>query len=241
MMQLLNRNKSEDSIGERLFDEKEKVLKRRFKYRQHLLVAAANLSAFAFLAYFYPQLPAQLPSHWNFNGEIESYMAKQQLIGLMLLPGGLYILMEVMPKIDPRRRAYDRHYKAYGFFELMMVLFIIGLQVVVISVGMGVELDVSRIMLATLGILFMVVGNFMPQVRPNYFFGIKTPWTLASEEVWRRTHRIGGFVYTVAGLTAFLANFFISEQFALPLFIVFITTLFIPVAYSYVIFRKIER
>ena len=238
MMQLLNRYKSEVSTGERLIDEQEKILKRRFKYRQHLLVVAANLSAFAIFAYFYPQLPAQLPSHWNFNGEIESYMAKQQFIGLMFLPIGLYIMMEVMPKIDPRKSAYNQHYKAYGFFELVMVLFIIGMQGMVISVGMGVKLDVSRIMLASLGLLFMVIGNFMPQVRPNYFFGIKTPWTLANEEVWRRTHRIGGFVYTVAGLTAFLANFFISKQFALPLFIVFITTLFIPVAYSYAIFKK---
>ncbi len=233
------KNSSKDD--NRVLDEKEMANKRRFKYRLHLLVAAANMITLAAFSAVYTRLPQQMPSHWSFTGEIQSYMSKKDFIWLMLLPVGLYLMMEFLPRIDPRRKSYDQHYRAYGFFELFMVLFMIGMQWLAISASLGAELDMPRISIAGIGLMFVVIGNFMPQIRPNYFYGIKTPWTLASEEVWRKTHRMGGFVYTIAGLTAFLANFFISKQFALPLFILLMVVLFIPVAYSYVIFKKIEQ
>lgn len=214
--------------------------KQRLKMRIRMIILIAAVLSFAGFIALYGKLPEQLPSHWNFNGEIDDYMSKQAFIAFMFMPIGLYLMMELLPKIDPKKKAYDQHYKAYGYFELFMVLFVTGMQWLSIGAALGMNISVSKVVLYGLGLMLLLLGNFMPQIRPNYFFGIKTPWTLADEQVWKKTHRLGGYIYSFAGLTIILANFALPSFFSAYGVFGLIMATFLPVGYSYWLFKKLH-
>lgn len=214
--------------------------KQRLKKRIRLIALTTTVLSFAGFAVIYGRLPELLPSHWNFSGEVDDYMSKQAFIAFMFMPIGLYIMMELLPKIDPKKKAYDQHYKAYGYFELFMVLFVTGMQWLSIGAALGMNISVSKVVLYGLGLMLLLLGNFMPQIRPNYFFGIKTPWTLADEQVWKKTHRLGGYVYSFAGLTIILANLVLPGLFSAYGVFGLIVATFLPMGYSYWLFKKLH-
>jgi len=148
-------------------------------------------------AYFF--LPETIPLHWNAVGDIDSRGPRLNVFWMGALPLLTLALLHYLPAIDPRRDSYAKHEKAYGAFKAITVLFLIALTWIDIAVSLGAKLDVSALVRVGTGILFIVLGNYLGQIRPNYFVGIKTPWTLASEEVWRKTHRRGAYVFIAMG------------------------------------------
>lgn len=171
-----------------------------------LVVILVGLLVAAFVVY--PQLPERVPMHWNASGEVDRYGSRfTGAFAIPLLTLGIYAGMVLLPLIDPRRANYARFPTAYRAVRTGLILFLTLLYVVTVAVGLGYEINISRVVPVALGVLFIIIGNVLTQVRHNYFIGIKTPWTLASEEVWRKTHRIGGFVFVAAGVISILAAF----------------------------------
>lgn len=187
----------------------------------------------------YPILPDRVPSHWNFQGEIDDYSSRG--FGAFfppLLCIGIYLLLLVTPLIDPKRENYSYFSGAYRFLRWGLVLFFTFLYAATIFAALGYPVDVGMIVKALVALLFIVIGNFMGQIRHNYFVGIKTPWTLANEEVWQRTHRMGGKLWVVAGIgSLFLAPIHTSWS-AWLFFALIMVAAFIPIVYSYLLFRK---
>jgi uncharacterized membrane protein len=149
------------------------------------------------------QLPAgaQVPIHWGIDGRVDGYAPKD--VGLFLLPlvtAGVAALLAVIPRFEPRRANLERSGKAYGAIWIAVVTLLGAIHVLAIAVALGAELEVSRLILIGAGLLFVVIGNYLPTVRPNYLMGIRTPWTLASDLSWVRTHRVGGRLFVVEGL-----------------------------------------
>ena len=149
------------------------------------------------------QLPAdaQVPIHWGIDGRVDGYAPKD--VGLFLLPlvtAGVAALLAVIPRFEPRRANLERSGKAYGAIWIAVVTLLGAIHVLAIAVALGAELEVSRLILIGAGLLFVVIGNYLPTVRPNYLVGIRTPWTLASDLSWVRTHRVGGRLFVVEGL-----------------------------------------
>ena len=149
------------------------------------------------------QLPAgaQVPIHWGIDGRVDGYAPKD--VGLILLPlvtAGVAALLAVIPRFEPRRANLERSGKAYGAIWIAVVTLLGAIHVLAIAVALGAELEVSRLILIGAGLLFVVIGNYLPTVRPNYLVGIRTPWTLASDLSWVRTHRVGGRLFVVEGL-----------------------------------------
>ncbi len=172
------------------------------------LLLGACLISFIAQMVLYPSLPESIPIHWNAAGEIDGWGSKTTLFLLNLLPLGMLALFAAIPKIDPNKENFAKHKNVYQPFAALMVFFMIGVVWMCILPTMGIELPVSTILLLAMGVIFILLGNYMPRIRPNYTFGIRTPWTLASETVWKKTHRVGGYVLVLSGIMMVVSSFF---------------------------------
>lgn len=156
----------------------------------------------------YPRLPEQVPVHWNANNEIDGWAGKGAALLMGLLPLLMLLLFIVIPKIDPKRENYEKHAGVYQMFAVLMTVFMGGVSWMVPLGGLGIEIPVGLMLNLLLGLIFVLLGNQMPRIRFNYTFGIRTPWTLASESVWKKTHRVCGFVFVLSGLVMMVCGFF---------------------------------
>lgn len=200
-----------------------------------------GLLSFGITLLVYPNLPSQVPLHWNTAGEVDSYGTKMVSLLMGALPVGLYFMMVYLPRIDPKRENYAKHQGAYWMMQSAIILLFIALHWVTIAIAMGYDLNVSRLVTIGIGVLFMIIGNYMTQLRHNYFVGIKTPWTLANEEVWRKTHRVGGVVFVLTGILMGISTF-LPKVLRGPLLVFIIFALVGGLfGYSYLIYRKIVQ
>ena len=202
-----------------------------------LIVAALVLGAVV-----YPQLPERVASHWNYRGEVDGYSSRcWGAFGIPLLTAGIYLGMLLLPLIDPRRQNYEKFAGAYRVIKAVLVIFMTGIHLVVVLNALGFKVPVDKVVITGVSLLILVIGNYMGQFRHNYFVGIKTPWTLASEEVWRKTHRLGGRLWVAAGILG-LAGALLGGPFGgLVLVAALIIAAIFPIVYSYLEFRRLSK
>ena len=156
---------------------------------------------FVLAAIVWPFAPDRIPVHWALSGEPDRYGGKVE--GLLLLPLitlGVYFLMRFLPKVDPRYANYALFRGAYGVLRLSMVVFLALIHGLILLWIRGVELDVAVVVPVLVGVLLVVVGNLLGKIRPNWFVGVKTPWTLSSKRSWVKTHRMAGWTFVLLGL-----------------------------------------
>ncbi|NLG33552.1 MAG: SdpI family protein [Syntrophomonadaceae bacterium] len=204
-----------------------------------LWVLMLGLVISAFLVY--PHLPEQVPSHWNIHGEVDGYSSRA--FGAFFMPFLailMYLLLLFLPLLDPRRDNYPRFSKAYTFLRWSLVVFFSILYGVTILVALGYDLNVGMIVKAMVAVLLIIIGNYMGQFRHNYFVGIRTPWTLANEEVWQRTHRMGSRIWVLGGFLC-LAMAPVNTSWAgVVFFAAIILMALIPAVYSFIIFARLR-
>lgn len=199
-------------------------------FKIHKVMIILILISIIATAFIYSNLPEKIPSHWNIKGEIDSYNHKSFVWFTSLLPLGSYLLMIYIPEIDPRRESYKKHKKAYKVLINILVPFFIVIHWITIFAALGHQISVGRIIPIGVGLLFIVMGNYMGQIRPNYTFGIRIPWTLADETVWKKTHRVGSFVFILSGFIFIIAGI-INKPYS---FILAISSIFIAIIYTFV-------
>ncbi|MGL4337307.1 MAG: SdpI family protein [Turicibacter sp.] len=204
------------------------------------LVVLMGISV-VFTGLIYPSLPKIIPTHWGISGEIDSTGPKIYAMGTALLPAVLYGLMVVVPKIDPKKQSYLKFEKAYNRFVFAVVLLLIGTHWVTMAWALGYELPVDMAMKVGVGALIIILGNSLGQIRPNYTMGIKTPWTLASESVWIKTHRVSSYYFVGCGILM-IVSVFIKGTFGFILSIgSLVIVTFGSIAYSYILFIREEK
>lgn len=208
----------------------------------HWILWVIMLGTLVFGLVIYPRLPEQVPIHWNAAGEVDGYGSRfMGALGLPLMNLGLVLLLKFMPAIDPKRQNYEKFKPFYQIFIWVFVLFMTGLYFLTMAWALGYRPSIALFTKLGLGIMFMVLGNYMGKVRPNWFFGIRTPWTIENEEVWLRTHRLGGPLMFGAGLiTVFLAFFEHPASFFLVIAVILLASL-IPTVYSYWLYHRITH
>ena len=151
----------------------------------------------------------------------------------------IVLLMDALPKLDPKRENYDKFKPQYRFLKIFLLLFFAVVQFIVLGISLGADfIRVDLIIKLMVGIMLIVIGNLMPKLKNNYFVGIKTPWTLASESVWLKTHRHGGFVWFVTGLLLVILAFIPGSISAALYFSLIMVAAFEPIIYSYLCFKK---
>jgi uncharacterized membrane protein len=161
-----------------------------------LLIAGA----FAFSLLVYSRLPEHVPVHWNIRGEVDRLGPRAE--AAFLLPALALVmwgLMRGLPRIDPRRANYQKFAGTYDLVVNGIVTVAVLLHVLVLGNVLGWPVPIDRVIPAVVGVLLVIVGNALPRARSNWWFGIRTPWTLSSERVWMQTHRVGGYLLLLSG------------------------------------------
>ncbi|WP_027414803.1 SdpI family protein [Aneurinibacillus terranovensis] len=187
----------------------------------------------------YPYLPERIATHWGWTGTPDSYSSK--LFGILIIPVlmiALYAGMRYMPRLDPNRANYEKFGKSYDLIINFILTFLLILHGITLVNGMGFKIDISFAVPFMVGILFIALGNMMPRFKQTYFVGIRTPWTISSEQVWRKTHRLSARVFFAGGVIL-AASAFLPLSYRFPVFIaVIILIVAVPNVLSYYYFKK---
>jgi uncharacterized membrane protein len=202
--------------------------------RSTLFGLLLTLVAFAVSAMLYTRLPDVLPVHWGLRGTADGFLHKPWAIyfypGMI---GAMLLLKLVLPAISPRAFAIEPCGRTFNIIMSALMLFMAYLMGLVYAAALGMHIAVGRAVLGGVGVLFIVTGNLTGKLTRNFFIGIRTPWTLASDEVWFKTHRLGAWLFVLAGLVtlgvALLGNFYVV---AVVGFAIAVAT---PVVFSFVI------
>jgi uncharacterized membrane protein len=163
----------------------------------------------ALAVWSWPNAPDRIPVHWGVSGQVDRYGGKfEGLLAIPLLAVGIYLAMRFLPRIDPGRANYESFAGAYAIIRFGVLVVMAGAYGLIQLWIHGRRVDIGVWVPALVGALFVVIGNLLGKVRPNWFVGIRTPWTLSSKVAWTRTHRAGGWLFVGLGavLVAFAAT-----------------------------------
>ncbi|KGI77611.1 SdpI family protein [Oleiagrimonas soli] len=210
------------------------------KFHRTLFITAIFLVIGAAVAFWlWPQLPARVPSHWNLEGQVDGTMPRFWAALFPMLSVAVVALLSVLlAAVSPNRFRVGSFAPVY--FGLMLVLqgFVLVLGICMLLVGAGYPLPMPKVAMLGLGALFMILGNYMGKLRRNFFIGIRTPWTIASEATWERTHRLGGWLFVLLGAVVLIGTLLGMPH--VLAFILIVTVALFPALYSYVIYRRVE-
>lgn len=193
---------------------------------------------FVLIAIFWADIPDTIPIHYNLQGEADRYASKAA--GIFILPGVsvfTFLLMYFLPQIDPKKRVTLQH-QGYTTLVLIFVAFFFVLFVLELSNFLGHQLPVNHFLII-MPLLFLLLGNYITKVQPNYFVGIRTPWTLEDETVWLKTHRFGGRLWVVSSLIMLVLALVFNNSMPEWVMLVYISFIaLVPLIYSYMVSKK---
>jgi uncharacterized membrane protein len=193
----------------------------------------------AYIALMYSGLPDPMPTHWNAAGQADDYMSRPAgSAALAAVPLFIFIIFKLIPVISPRGFRTESFTEVLNILMTVSVVFGSVVGVGAIQAALGSDFNISTFVMVAVGLLLMVLGNFLGKVRKNFFIGIRTPWTLASDEVWAKTHRLGGWCFVIAGIAMAITAVAVPDV-TWTIYIV-VTMALIPVVYSYFAYRRIE-
>jgi uncharacterized membrane protein len=205
-----------------------------------LLVMATTIGM---LAYFYPNLPDQIPVHFNINGEVDQYGSKDGF--LAIFPGIMvvaYLVLFFINRIDPKKNISSPYEKPLPKIRFVMNLMFLMIQSIIIYSVTAGNMNPKFIVAGIVSIIFVGIGNLMHSMKPNYFIGFRTPWTLESEEVWVKTHRLVSKIWVTTGLINLSVIWFVSNSFMVGLTVgMLMTGIIWPFAYSWAEFKKLKK
>jgi len=200
-----------------------------------LCIVAAAISFAAFDA-----LPAEVPTHWNAAGVVDGWSTPLRAASILPLAMALtWLMFWGLPRISPSGWRIEPFQGVWGRVQLGMLGFLLLVHFGLMGSAVGwIEGGIPRLVFAGTGLLFLLFGNYLGKTTRNFFFGIRTPWTLASDEVWRRTHRLGGWLMVGAGLVLIGMAVFGAST-AMLVGTVLVVAL-VPFVYSYFVYRQVE-
>lgn len=209
--------------------------------KKELPIIGIVLTPFVYLAIIWDSLPQRVPIHWNYKGEIDNWGDKFSLIlMLLLLPVLMYVLMTFIPRIDPKNRISLMGGKFYQL-KFFLVLFMSLVALLIVYATKERSVNNPNLVFALLGVLLIIFGNYFKVIQPNYFIGIRTPWTLENNEVWKATHVFAGKIWVIGGFVLVLGGLLLNNVFGKVLVFIIVVLALIPVVYSFIKFKQIQK
>ena len=189
------------------------------------------------LVYF--KLPSKVPVHFNFSGRPDRWGNKAEfLIEFLIFLGVIFLLYVLVPRIDPKRKELWNSRSYHLIFGVLLLFFALFPLVPYLYIKGLSNLKLINILI---GVLFVLLGNYLPGIKPNYFVGIRTPWTLENETVWKKTHRVGGWSFVLIGILIIFSVFLPASWSTTVLLILVCAVAFFLVLYSYILWWKISK
>ena len=205
------------------------------------IIIGSVLVSFMVSLYFYPLMPEKIAIHWNLQGQVDRYTSK--FPGLFILPSllvGIVLLFITIPKVDPLKENIERFRKYYGGFIILFSAFMVFIHLYVISWNIGIRISPNIVLPLGFGLLFFYCGILCENAKRNWFIGIRTPWTLSSERVWEKTHKVGGRLFKACGIISIVGLLFPSHVTCFILIPVMFTVVFL-IVFSYLEYQKEVR
>jgi uncharacterized membrane protein len=216
--------------------------------KKNLVTAIVLLIAvipFIYLALMYHSLPPQVATHFSISGKPDRFSDKSSLIMFTLLLQGIavgqYFLLINIHRIDPKKSA-KLSTSAMQKIAVRIVVLLTAIMILIMYGSTHNHVSLEKVMIPLLGLFFAYLGNLMHSVKPNYFVGIRTPWTLEDEDTWRKTHQLAGKLWFAGGVIIAIVGLLLSHQHAVYiLIIIMIFITLIPVIYSYKYYQAHRR
>ena len=199
----------------------------------------------------YPHLPEQIPIHFDFNGIPDNYSGKFFVFVIPALMAVLLLVAQYIPNADPKSANYEKFPKAYLILQALTQAVLLISHVITIAYPLlqmngslwgitfvNTNFNIGHFISPIIGIMLIVIGNYMPKFKQSFFCGIKTPWALADEENWYKTHRVGGKLWVIGGLLFVIVAFLPQPLMEIILVINLLVLVVVPYLYSYLIYRK---
>jgi uncharacterized membrane protein len=207
-----------------------------------LLALLICLLPLGYLVHVYPTLPAIVPLHFGADGKPNGFGSKSQLFLLLCILNGvsllLYLLMKFLPSIDPKKQVKTGE-TTFLKLGIGLIIFFAALSIVIITATINHKFRVDKLLLPMIGLLFVFLGNLMYNIKPNYFAGVRTPWTLEDEGNWRATHRLASKIWVVGGLIITVAMLLLPAPISTFVFTPSVLVMaFMPIIYSYIYFKQ---
>lgn len=203
------------------------------------------LVAFTFMISFYlsPQLPSLVPTHWDFQGQINGWGPKW--VNLYLVPTislAVLLLMSFIPLLDPLKKNYHDFSRQYQAFKALLVGMFIILYLIIIYASLNPDTNFFQFIFPVVfGLFFMGIGWLLPSLKPNWFIGIRSPWTISDPLVWEKTHDLGGKLFIGTGILTILTSL-IDPKLSFKVFMILIlVSAFGSIAYSFVVWHRLHR
>lgn len=210
--------------------------------RNHGFPLFVILTSVVIAVVFYRILPDTIPVHWGVSGSPDSFAAKSlwSVFDGTIIIVSIYLIFLAIPKIDPRRKNIAE-FKQYNLLRDILLVFFLFFEYLTLRSAASPQQKISAFyILFGLGLLLIFIGNYLPKIKSNFFIGIRTPWTLSSEEVWKKTHRIGGRLSVLAGVIIIISGF-MPIYFGLVSILVSVAVIvLLPFIYSYFLFKNLE-
>jgi len=209
------------------------------KFLKEMILIIITLVPAIVLSAYWNALPEQLPMHWNVEGKVDGYGPKYLNAVLCI---GLYLLLFVIQFLDPKKKNYEFFQSAYYKIRLVLAVFFSGISTMTVFTALGYAIDTPRVIITSILILFALIGNYLVNVKPNWFIGIRTPWTMENEEVWRKTHRVGGRLWFFGSILLLVLSFLIPIAiFTYIMIVVFGIMVVFPIVHSYILYKKVKK
>jgi uncharacterized membrane protein len=189
----------------------------------------------------YPYMPDKVASHWDASGQVDGYMSK--FFGVFFVPIICLVcilLFIFIPKMDPLKKNFKTFQKEFDFFALGIFLFFFYIYLLIIFWNLGYDINIGKYICPAFGILFIFVGVLLKKAKRNYFVGIRTPWTLADDRVWDKTHQLGFKLFILIGLLCFAGVFIPKYTFYIIIGLILLVTGFLFL-YSYLIYKGVIK
>lgn len=180
------------------------------------------------------QLPDQIPTHFDAHNNIDGWSSKTfAVFGLPIILAVMQVLCVFFTIQDPKNKNISKKL----LLLIMSIIPVVSIFVYLLSysAALGYPVNVNIYSNILLGLIFIIIGNYLPKTRQNHTVGIKIPWTLNSEANWQKTHRLAGFVWTFGGTLVLLSSFW---QSIVPMLVIVFFMVLIPSVYSFYLYKK---
>jgi uncharacterized membrane protein len=190
-------------------------------------------------AVLWNQLPDQMASHWGVDDQVNGTMPKFWGVFMMpLISLGLFLLFLVIPNIDPHRANIAQFRETFNLFIVFMIIFLLYVHGLTLAWSLGYSnFKMSSALLPFIGVLFIFIGYMLRKAKRNFFIGIRTPWTLSSDNVWDKTHQLGSILFMASGALAVIGTLFGGMVAFWLMFVPLMGSTLFLVVYSYILYR----
>lgn len=187
-----------------------------------------------------PHLPVRVPAHWDLHGNVNGYSTRATAVLMMpAIMAGLTLLFAALPALSPRHFEIGPFLSTYLYIMVVIIATMAYFQAVILWAAFSSTLPITRAISGGICVLWILMANVMGKVKRNFFVGVRTPWTLASERVWNATHRFAAHLWVWCGFLGLLLAFFSPLPWAV--FVLIVTSALVPVVYSFAFYKKLER